>query len=117
MSATEGLRCGSLSDPRGDEGERERREKNEAPFQPAEDCRLLTETERSFVRRWGRGGGVYQPAARAAGWADHGGEKKLIMIMKLIMVGGHKQRVERLCRQEERDEEPWMCTCRACHSV
>lgn len=50
-SATEGLRCSSLSDPRGDEKKKGgRQKKNEAPFQRADDCSLLAATERSFVK-------------------------------------------------------------------
>lgn len=54
--------------------------KNEAPFQPADDCSLLAEIERSFVER-GKSdeGSVLTGRWTAAGRTDNGGKKKLIM--------------------------------------
>lgn len=59
---------------------KKKEKKNEAPFQLADDCSLLTEIERSFVER-GKSdeGSVFTGRWTAAGRTDNGGKKKLIM--------------------------------------
>lgn len=53
---------------------------NGAPFQPADDCSLLAEIERSFVkRRKSDEGSVFTGGWTAAGLTDRSGKKKLIM--------------------------------------
>lgn len=51
--------------------------KNEAPFQPADDCSLLAGIERSFVKRAKSDeGSVFTGGWAAAGWTDRSGKKR-----------------------------------------
>lgn len=78
-----GLRACSAAHYRTLEVTREKKDKekkNEAPFQPVDDCSLLAEIERIFVKHAKSDeGSVFTGRWTAAGRADNGGKKKVIM--------------------------------------